>query len=413
MQKANPVLGDTQVYEAILTHNAAREPERLNIKLALMAKDSFTFMRGSCHLFYATMHRELNAIKSPATWICGDLHLENFSTYKGDNGLAYFDISDFDECALAPCLWEVIRLLTSLVVATKTLLLNPIQNDKMLHEMLDRYAHTLASGKPKWVERKTAKGMVSNLLNSLSKRSQKDFINSRSELRGGKRRLIIDEKRTLKLNQQEKTAALNLFKNVMPNTNKGEFYQPLDIARRVAGTGSLGLERYVVLVLGEQAENKPRLIDMKQVDVSALMPYLSLTQPQWQNQAERIATIQARAQAIAPALLKPVCFEQKSYLIKELQPSQDRLDLSQWQGNLTRLDNVFETMAEVVGWSHLRNAGFKQAAKPEDFIQFGADYPNWRDEVLNIAKKAAALNDQQWLAYKHVYLKQKKQLKIL
>ena len=149
----------------------------------------------------------------------------------------------------------------------------------------------------------------------------------------------------------------------MPNTEKGDFYQPLDIARRVAGTGSLGVERFIVLVAGEKGEHKPRLIDMKQVNTSALTPYLTLKQPKWKNQAERVATIQARSQAIAPALLKPVAADNKAYLIKELQPSQDRLDLIQWQGNLTRLDNVFETMAEVVAWSHLRNAGFYNAAK--------------------------------------------------
>lgn len=410
IQKVKTGIPNSEVYDKILAYNAGRDPLRLNIKLAKMAKDPFSFLRGSCHLFYEGVHHELNAINSPATWICGDLHLENFGSYKGDNGLAYFDINDFDECALAPCLWELTRLLTSLIVAEKKLQINQLQSNNMLYDMLERYAQTLASGKPKWVERKTAKGMVSNLLESLSKRSYKDFINSRSELRTGKRRLIIDEKRVLKLSKKEKEAALRIFKNIMPNTENGEFYYPLDIARRVAGTGSLGLERYVILVLGEKSENKPRLIDIKQMNASALTPYLSLKQPKWQNQAVRVATIQARAQAIAPALLKPVHFEQKAYLIKELQPSQDRLDLSQWQGNLIRLDNVFETMAEVVAWSHLRNAGFNQAAKPETFMKFGEDYPNWREAVQNIAKRAAEINHQQWVEFKCTYRNKAKSL---
>ena len=396
---------NTEIFDKVMAYNSGREPERLAMKLALMAKDPFTFMRGSCHLFYEDHHAELNKLASPAAWVCGDLHLENFGSYKGDNGLTYFDLNDFDECALAPCLWEVTRLLTSLIVAAKSLQLSQTQSEKMLNEMLDRYALTLASGKAKWIERKTAKGMVSQLLDSLSKRSQKDFINSRSELKAGKRKLIIDGKRTLKLNKNDKIAALELFKKVMPRTAKSEFYQPLDIARRVAGTGSLGVERYIILVAGDPDEIKPRLIDMKQINASALVPYLSLKQPKWNSQAERVSMIQGRSQAIAPALLKPVSFDNTAYLVKELQPSQDRLDLSLWQGNLTRLDNVFETMAEVVAWSHLRNAGFYNAAKPEALMQFGEHYNNWRDDVLKLAKTAAEINQQHWVAYKNSYAK--------
>ena len=39
---------------------------------------------------------------SPVCWICGDLHIENFGSYKGDNRLVYFDLNDFDESILAP-----------------------------------------------------------------------------------------------------------------------------------------------------------------------------------------------------------------------------------------------------------------------------------------------------------------------
>ncbi len=33
--------------------------------------------------------------QSPNTWICGDLHLENFGSYKANNKLVYFDLNDF------------------------------------------------------------------------------------------------------------------------------------------------------------------------------------------------------------------------------------------------------------------------------------------------------------------------------
>ncbi len=40
--------------------------------------------------------------------------MENFGSYKGDNRQVYFDINDFDEGALAPASWDLVRLLASI-----------------------------------------------------------------------------------------------------------------------------------------------------------------------------------------------------------------------------------------------------------------------------------------------------------
>jgi uncharacterized protein (DUF2252 family) len=387
-----------EIYDRIMAYNAGREPERLQMKLAAMQSDPFTFLRGACHLFYEDWHKQLNQLKSPNVWLCGDLHLENFGTYKAENGLAYFDLNDFDESALAPCLWELTRLLTSLIVAADTLKLKPKQTDALLDSMIHRYASALAAGKPKWVERKTAGGMIKTLLSDLSKRTQQDFLASRTETKGGETTLIIDGERTLKLNKEEKQAALARFTACMQVKNKKDYYTPLDIARRVAGTGSLGVARYVVLVNGEGKGNHA-LIDMKASNPSALSPYLP-AQPQWKTQSERVATIQAGAQILSPALLKPVEIDGKSYLIKALQPSQDRLDLTLWDGKLNVLDNIFDTMAEISAWSHLRNAGYLHASNRETLMQFGAQVDTWKAPTLALAKQAAEQTIAQWSAYK-------------
>ena len=59
------------------------------------------------------------------------------------------------------------------------------------------------------------------------------------------------------------------------------------------------------------------------------------------------------------------------------------------------------------GYLGSTGVGFYGAAKPEDLMKFGADYKSWRDEILNIAKKAAEINQQQWVEYKSAYTKQK------
>src|SRR6185369_18016042 len=102
------------VIQRIIAYNRDRDPERLSLKYKAMRKDALAFFRGTCHLFAEDWPQKDRVNDAPDVWVCGDLHLENFGSYKGDNRLVYFDITDFDEAALAPASWDLVRFLTSL-----------------------------------------------------------------------------------------------------------------------------------------------------------------------------------------------------------------------------------------------------------------------------------------------------------
>ena len=97
----------SNILSRIQNFNQGRLPDILQLKYAAMAENAFRFYRGTCHLFYEDLCKVTDFPASPATWICGDMHIENFGSYKGDNRLVYFDLNDFDEAILAPCLWEI------------------------------------------------------------------------------------------------------------------------------------------------------------------------------------------------------------------------------------------------------------------------------------------------------------------
>jgi uncharacterized protein (DUF2252 family) len=42
------------------------------------------------------------------------------------------------------------------------------------------------------------------------------------------------------------------------------FYEVLDVARRIAGTASLGIDRYVILIHGKGSPDRNYLLDLKQ-----------------------------------------------------------------------------------------------------------------------------------------------------
>jgi uncharacterized protein (DUF2252 family) len=81
------------------------------------------------------------------------------------------------------------------------------------------------------------------------------------------------------------------------------FFRVCDVARRIAGTGSLGVERYVILVEGRGSPNSNALLDLKIAQPSALAPYVKQKQPRWHSAAERVVAVQQRLQAASPARL--------------------------------------------------------------------------------------------------------------
>lgn len=71
--------------ERIRAFNQGRDPRLVQMKYKAMRKDVFAFFRGTCHLFYEDWPASTPLDQAPTTWICGDLHMENLGSYKGDN----------------------------------------------------------------------------------------------------------------------------------------------------------------------------------------------------------------------------------------------------------------------------------------------------------------------------------------
>jgi uncharacterized protein (DUF2252 family) len=372
------------IIERILIFNQGRDPDRLMLKYRAMRADAFAFLRGTCHLFYQDWPANSSLNEAPSAWICGDLHLENFGSFKGDNRLTYFDINDFDEAALAPATWELARFLTSVLVGTKTLEVNHSEAVALCHCFLDSYTAALQDGKARWLERDTAKGMVKNLLSGLKKRSRAEFIDSRTEYQHGKRRLRLEDKLALPAADADYQKVLLFMEAFAASQPDPKFFKVLDVARRIAGIGSLGIERYVILVEGTGTSTGNYLLDLKYEPCSALAPYLTLPQPEWGTEAERVVNIQRRVQAVSPAFLNAVQIGDRSYVMRELLPNSDRLHLELWDGKLRRLEKVMYAMGNVMAWGHLRSGGRQGSAIADEWIAF-ADRNDWRGPLLEYA----------------------------
>jgi uncharacterized protein (DUF2252 family) len=386
------------IAHTIASFNAGRDPQRLAMKYKLMRGSPFVFLRGTCHLFYARLPRDKVLDDAPPVWICGDMHLENFGSYKADNRLIYFDNNDFDEACLAPSLYELVRLLTSVLVGASDLKLSRAQALALCHTAVDSYGASLALGKSRWIEAETSVGMVRDLFDALASRSRAAHLDRRTVLKEKARVLKVDGKKALPVSDEARVAVMAFMQKFAAGEPNPGFYRIIDVARRIAGTGSLGVDRYVILVEGKGSPDGNYLIDLKEALPSSVTPRVRTPQPKWQTEAQRVVEIQRRNQAVSQAFLHAVEFNQRSYVLRSLQPSEDRVALSDWDGKLPRLEAVVNSMAELSAWAHLRSGGRQKSSIADDLIAFGSR-KDWQLPLIELATQCEAQVNADWKAY--------------
>jgi uncharacterized protein (DUF2252 family) len=376
--------------ERIKRFNAGREPERLALKYREMCKSPFSFFRGSAHLFWEDLSARKSALpNSPTVWACGDLHLENFGSFQGNNGLSYFDINDFDEAAVAPSSWELSRFVASVYVAAPTLGFSRANANELVKLFLEAYRTALGHGKAHLLERDTATGMVKTLLEQVKKRKRQLLVESRTSWKKGKRRLRIDGKHTLAVTDDQRNDVARWLDKFARSQPDPSFFRILDVARRVAGVGSLGLDRYVVLVRGDGGRDGNAIIDAKWPAPSSLARFEKIGQPRWKSEPDRVVAIQQRMQGTTPALLDAVKLGRRGYVLRELQPSKDRLTLKDAKDRPGRLRSVVSTMARVTAWAQLRSSGRQGSAAADHLIAF-ADDSRWQRSLIDYGRLYAA-----------------------
>jgi uncharacterized protein (DUF2252 family) len=188
-------------------------------------------------------------------------------------------------------------------------------------------------------------------------------------------------------------------KHIGENSGKKKFFRVLDVARRIAGCGSLGLSRWIVLVEGKGSPRGNFLLDLKEARSPASAGCSPDRQPKWKADAERIVAVQSRVQAVSPALLSHVSMNGKGYVLRELQPSQDRMRMEAWGGNIENLRDAVTTMGHVTAWAALRASGRQGSAIADELIAFAGDR-EWRGDALAMARRVAARTIMEWRAFR-------------
>jgi uncharacterized protein (DUF2252 family) len=374
--------------------NRGRVPQLLQRKFDAMAGGAFVFLRATAGLGHRSV--DLAALPPvPVGWICGDLHLQNFGSFRGANRLVYFDLNDFDEAARLPVCLDPLRLLGSLFTAAPGIGLERAAALALARRTLDAYAQALARGKPFWLERDTAVGPVKALLHQTQKRKRADLLAARTRVVGERRCLRIDGARYLAV--ARKTALRAQIAATLEQLGRqqdcAEFFELRDIAFRVAGMGSLGLRRYVALVRGKGDPGRNALIDIKQAAPSAAAAaFAGFAQPGWASEAARVVAVQDLCQAASPAYLRAAALGRMPVVVRELQPVEDRIALAPLARRLARFDDTLEAMARLAAYAQLRGAARGGAAGVDELVDYGRELSARPAPWIDAARAVDAAN---------------------
>jgi uncharacterized protein (DUF2252 family) len=141
------IFQSTKRYEAWLRKELGGDvvEEHLHAKHKKMAEGPFEFLRATYWRFSETILAACPQLKAaPQALAVGDIHVENFGTWRDADGRLVWGVNDFDEAARMPYVLDVVRLATSAALATGHGL-----SDKAICEAIaEGYAQGLKAPKP-------------------------------------------------------------------------------------------------------------------------------------------------------------------------------------------------------------------------------------------------------------------------
>ena len=216
----------TQDYERWLARQLPLVPAELRLKHTFMARSVFSFLRATFYRWIQVWPAVCaDLVTTPVLRATGDLHVENFGTWRDSEGRLIWGINDFDEAYSLPYPSDLVRLAVSakLAVTAEHLRIKP---KDACDAILTGYTEGLKSGGRPFVLSEQHLWLRDIATNSL-----------RDPVGFWQKMAVLPPVQGIV--PHDVTAALD---RVMPEA--GLSYR---VRRRVSGLGSLGRPRYVAL----------------------------------------------------------------------------------------------------------------------------------------------------------------------
>lgn len=303
--------GRGEAMAILAEQDETRVQELVPLRRERMAASAFAFFRGTAAIMAADLAR------TPSTGIevqaCGDAHVANFGLFHSPERRLVFDINDFDETAPAPWEWDVKRLAASLEICGRERGFSGKERRAVVREAVRSYRLAMrdfarSGSMDVWYAHMDAEELYERMASAASKRERREtaelFDKARSknsaravskltEVVDGELRIVNEPPLIVPLRelvrqrtgldvpdpdmrQREKITALLLsrYRKNLPDDRRllVEQYRGVDIARKVVGVGSVGLQAWIVVMEGATGDDH-LVLQIKEARASVLERY--------------------------------------------------------------------------------------------------------------------------------------------
>ena len=219
------IVAATSAYETWAGKRIDLVPADLTLKHQMMASAPFPFLRGTFYRWAVTWAEICPELAlAPTVLAVGDLHVENFGTWRDAEGRLIWGINDFDEAFQMPYTIDLVRLATSALLA--------IESEALALPSRDVCA-TILAGYREMIEQRAGRPFVLEeshpAMRAMALGEDRDPVRFWAKLQRGK---PVDAPGSVR----------KLLRKQLPDGATAP-----RILHRVAGMGSLGRPRYVAL----------------------------------------------------------------------------------------------------------------------------------------------------------------------
>jgi uncharacterized protein (DUF2252 family) len=390
---------------------ARRSAELVRHKVDAMAKSPFAFFRGAFHLFSADV---VNSIGGPMPlpesfpeWdIVGDLHCDNYGTFKAADEVIHYDVNDFDETTTGRIDFDICRLATSLFLAAREPEGSELKSSvAVVVTVAQAYAQAMqhqfnkGKGHAEVIDEKTPSGcaVIDDLVRTMWATKRTDYIHKLTHKTDGGRKFILSEK-YFRVTDAERERVNRLLTDYLKRHGKPEgdaFWTVEDIAGRIAGVGSLGRDRFAVLLKGKgDADAHNVVMELKEAQPSGYD--LARKRPaKLAARAEYVITMQAKSQAASSPFLGYATDGGASFQIRQLGPHDNRVDSGSQKPAV--LEGLAQIQAKILARVHARAAA--RAGGPTALPAELADVDGFAHRVVAFALSYADVVKRDWTRF--------------
>ncbi|WP_240977263.1 DUF2252 domain-containing protein [Planctomonas sp. JC2975] len=367
------------------TQHESRLPWLVELRIERMSSDPFAFYRGTAAIQAADLHAGPNS--GAEVIICGDAHLSNFGIFRSPERAMVFDINDFDEAFSGPWEWDVKRLLTSVVLAGRSLGMPPADLKAAVVDAARMYRDGLrnALNLPLYgryftptdmFRRQTLDPDFERMVKRTLKQSEKRTsarVASRTleEDADGSLRFVEQPPILTRLEPEMRPLIDQVFesyrRSLPPNIALMlSQYTVVDVARRVVGVGSVGTRCFIIALADPTGD--VQILQLKEANLSVIeefghvppaFGYLD-AELQTEHQGYRVVGCQRILQAVSDPFLGYLNLEQYSFYMRMFRNRNASFEIAAMNRN--QFTTYAQACSVVLARAHARSPKASYAA---------------------------------------------------